>query len=359
MKRFRQGFGRDSVMSRAPLNEISARRVLLLKPSALGDIVHALPVLSALRIRFPEAHIAWVVNRCYAEILHGHPDLSAVLAFDRRGAWTRVLPLAAKLTRGNFDLVIDLQGLFRSAVMALTTRAPRRIGLASAREYSHLVYTDIVPDFGGLHAVDRYWRIAEALGVGNHPKRFRIPISDVAQAWAAKQLEAMPRPRLAIAAGSRWATKRWPAAFFSQLAAYAQRRFGCSAILIGTTDEVAISRAIRVKLPGRALDLTGKTTLPQLAAVLSHCDCALANDTGPMHLAGALQRPIIAPYTCTKAHLHGPYGKTGAVESRVPCQGSYLTHCGRMDCMRELTPDRLQPVLDEVFTRWAATCHSA
>ena len=108
------------------------------------------------------------------------------------------------------------------------------------------------------------------------------------------------------------------------------------------------------------MDLTGRTTLPRLAAVLARADAMLANDTGPLHLAAALGRPVVAPYTCTKVRLNGPYGgERGAVESRVWCQGSYLKRCGRMECMAELTPERLWPVLYEVLRRWESRTRSA
>jgi ADP-heptose:LPS heptosyltransferase len=114
------------------------------------------------------------------------------------------------------------------------------------------------------------------------------------------------------------------------------------------------------QLAGATRDLTGRTTLPRLTAVVSLADVMLANDTGPLHLAAALGRPVVAPYTCTKVRMTGPYGAdTRAVESRVWCQGSYLKRCGRLDCMAELTPDRLWPVLQEILQQWAQQPRSA
>src|SRR5438309_5884425 len=161
-----------------PLSQYSAQRLALIKPSALGDIVHALPVLTALRRRYAEAHITWVVNRAYEPLLQGHPDLDATLPFDRaaiRGnpvaAVRSYVSFTATLHRQRFDLVIDLQGLLRSNLMALATGAPRRVGLSTAREGARLFYTDVIPvgDRGRIHAVDQCWRVAEALGVGDGP----------------------------------------------------------------------------------------------------------------------------------------------------------------------------------------------
>src|SRR5262245_15179364 len=134
--------------ARPPLTELRPRRVALIKPSALGDIVHALPVLTALRKRFPEAHLTWVVNRAYEPLLAGHPHLDATLAFDRaalrHGLWSLggLVEFACTLRRQQFDLAIDLQGLFRSGLMAWLTRAPRRVGPAAAREGATWFYTD-------------------------------------------------------------------------------------------------------------------------------------------------------------------------------------------------------------------------
>jgi heptosyltransferase-1 len=347
---------------RIRLRDLVAKRIALIKPSALGDIVHSLPVLSALRQRYPDAHIAWVVNRSYAELLRGHPDLDAVLPVDRgaskAGLFTAVRNYGRffrALRQHRFDLVIDLQGLFRSGAMAIASGAARRVGLSSAREGATVFYSDViaVPNFQALHAVDRCWLVAEALGVGHLPKRFHVPLSEAARRWAAGQLQNCPRPWIALGVGSRWPTKRWPPQHFASLARRALEYAGGTLIFVGGHDETPLARATAQGLTSTVHDLTGRTTLPQLAAVLACMDVMVANDTGPLHLAAALGRPVVAPYTCTKVLLNGPYGAAaGAVETRVWCQGSYRKRCGRLDCMAELTPDRLWPVLEEVLRKW-------
>jgi ADP-heptose:LPS heptosyltransferase len=141
---------------------------------------------------------------------------------------------------------------------------------------------------------------------------------------------------------------------------------------VGGGDEAPLAGAVRAQLTGPSCDLTGRTSLPQLAALLERADVMLANDTGPLHLAAALGRPVVAPYTCTKVRLNGPYGPAvgqasrlsigmtggtpvppgGAVETAVPCGGSYLKRCPHLTCLTELTPDRLWPALDEVLRSW-------
>ncbi len=360
---------RMSARRRPPLSEIDARRIVLLKPSALGDIVHSLPVLTALRRRFPQSHIRWVVNQGYADLLRGHPDLDEVLVFDRGaargGLWRGARAYAAladEVRRLRPDLVVDLQGLFRTGLLALASGAPRRVGLSTAREGAVWFYTDVVKvaDFEAIHAVDRLWLIAEALGAGGGPKQFRLTLPDEDRQWANEQLADLPRPWVMVGVGSRWPTKRWPLEYFAALARRAQGRFGGTVVFVGGGDEAAPADSVAARLTGPTLNLAGRTTLPQLTAVLAEADVMLANDTGPLHVAAALGRPVVAPYTCTKVLLTGPYGgESGCVESRVWCQGSRLKRCRRMDCMAELTPDRLWPRLEEVLLTWESRRRSA
>jgi lipopolysaccharide heptosyltransferase II len=346
---------------RPPLHDCHPQRIVLIKPSALGDIVHALPVLSAMRRRFPSAHITWVVNRVYEPLLLGHPDLDATLPFDRgalRGGWLAAARTFGRFYRtlraGRFDLAIDLQGLFRSGLIAWASGARRRVTLACAREGARFFCTDTVAlPRAGMHAIDRYWCLAEVLGAGDGPKVFHVPVAPTAAVWASEVLRELPRPWMVLGPGSRWLTKRWPPEHFAALAGRARAEFGGSIVLVGGRDEVALSAAVRAHLHGPSLDLTGRTALPQLAAILARADVMLANDTGPMHLAVALGRPVVAPYTCTRVAWTGPYGQDSrAVETRVRCAGSCRKRCWRMECMAELAPDRLWPVLHEVLQSW-------
>jgi lipopolysaccharide heptosyltransferase I len=351
------------------LDALSPRHIALLKPSALGDIVHSLPVLTGLRRRYPRARITWIVNRAYEPLLRGHPDLDATLPFDRgalrQGFWAGVRAhgrFLGRLRRQRFDLVIDLQGLLRTGVIAWASGARRRLGLEGAREGARWFYTDVIPipDRDSLHAVDRYWRVARALGAGDTPPPFRLPLADPARRWAEQLLAGYPRPWLMLGVGARWQTKRWPPEHFAALARQSQERHGGTVFFVGSREETPAAQAVRQSLTGPSRDLTGQTSLPQLAAVLAQADLMLANDTGPLHLAVALGRPVVAPYTCTRVQLTGPYHAAGgAIETGVWCQGSYLKRCTRLECMAELTPARLWPLVEEVLHPWPIRLHSA
>ncbi|MEZ6139632.1 MAG: glycosyltransferase family 9 protein [Zavarzinella sp.] len=346
---------------RTPLSHLRPQRIALIKPSALGDIAHSLPVLNALRMLYPTAMISWVANRAYLSILEQHQSLDEVIPFDRtalRGGIGKTVSYSYNflkdLRRRRFDLVVDLQGLARTGLMCLATAAPRRVGLGTAREGSKLSYTDLIPtpNADRQHAIDRYWLVIEALGGANLPKKFDLPVDPTAQEWVGQQLADCPRPWLMFGVGARWLTKRWPPAHFAHLARAAQQQFGGTAIFVGAADEAEIAQTVRNQLAGPARNFCGGSNLPQLVALLAAADVMVSNDTGPLHLAVALGRPCVAPYLCTSATKHGPYGQTGGVETNVWCKSSYIRQCDRLECMTELTPDRLQPLLFAILSSW-------
>jgi lipopolysaccharide heptosyltransferase I len=326
----------------------------LIKPSALGDVVQAMPVLSALRAKFPNAHIAWVVNKSYADILAGHPHLDEAIIFDRGrshpltpGAWRSMRRLRDLLRGRRFDLVIDLQCLFRSGLMAWATRAPRRVGLSDAREGARAFYTDVVQiPRENMSASDRYWLIAEALGLGSASKQFLFGLTRAELEWADGQLRDQCGLRVAVHAGARWATKRWPAEYFAEVIRRMACDFGVSVVLIGGPAETAAAEQIESAVPGMCLNLVGQTTLKQLAALLTRVRLVLTNDSGPMHLASALGTPVAGLFTCTSPERARPYGDGHMLfATSVWCAASYLKKCSRLECMSELTPDRIWPEL--------------
>jgi heptosyltransferase I len=340
------------------LQSYEAQRIAIVKPSALGDIVHALPILGALRAKWPGARISWIVNRSYQSLIDGHKYLDETIAFDRsafkggfRRAASALSSFSRELRKRRFDLTIDLQGLARSGLIALATGARRRVGLGTAREGAALAYTDIVatPNADAMHAIDRYWLLAEALGVGDVHKQFLVPIRDEARLWASERLGDLPRPILAMGVGARWLTKRWPAEHYATLAKMAIAKRGGSLVFVGAPDESEIAERTMALSGARSINFCGKTDLQQLAAILESADAMLANDTGPLHLAVALGRPCVAPYTCTKVVKHGPYLQLGGIETDVWCKGSYIKTCDRLECMTELQPERLWPALDRVL----------
>jgi heptosyltransferase-2 len=337
------------------LPQLQPRRVCLIKPSALGDIVQTLPVATMLRQRWPDVHLSWVVNRSLAGILENQPDLNEVIAFDRGkrglGQVTSIISLARRLRRERFDLVIDLQGLFRSGVMTLATGAGRRVGFSNAREGARWTYTDRVEiPTRDLPALEKYRRVAAALGCEGEPPAARFGVSEAHRNWALEQLARLPRPWLAIVPGAQWETKRWPVAHFVETARRAQREFSCGVVLLGGPGECELCESIASQLSGPAVNLAEKTNLLQLAAVCQAADVILSGDTGPMHLAAAVGTPVVSLFTCTSPLRAGPRGnESRIVATQVPCASSYLKRCSSLVCFAELTPLRVWPVLAQTL----------
>lgn len=341
------------------LARLNVRRICLLKPSAFGDVVQTLPLLPVLRERFPTAEVSWVVNRELQDLLTGQPDLAEIIPFERRGGWSTWRTLLGRLHARKFDVVFDLQGLLRTAVMSWATRAPLRIGLETAREGSHLACHFLLRDTGRLvpaHA--RYWRVAEALGLGDTRASSLISVLPEDLRWAESFANSRCGPLLAIHPGARWATKQWPIAQFAEVAARAVARYGFSLVLIGGRGErpanEELAREILLRQPGAEVhNLSGETSFKQLTALLQRCALVLSNDSGPMHLAAATQTPVIGVFTCTSAERSGPAGPLHAFASTtLPCAASYCKVCPKtgvnhLACFRELTADRVWQTLDD------------
>ncbi len=351
-----------------PLDRIEPGSVCLIKPSSLGDVVHALPVLSALRGRWPGARFAWVVNAGLRGLVEGHPDLDEVIPFDRGrvGLGPRGLFRFGAFLKGlrdrRFDLVVDLQGLFRSGLMARASGARWRVGLAEAREGAARLYTDRVATGGvGVHAVDRLMRVAGAFGADVREPRFVVPMEDDDRRWAGETLAGVPGPRLVLNVGARWLTKRWPPIRFAEVARRAVVERGAGLIAVGAPeDRPLVDELLACLAPLPCLDLCGRTTLPRLAAVASASECFLSNDTGPLHLAAAAGARVVGIYTCTDPSRTGPYGASAiAVRSCVWCAPSFVKRCDRLECMTELTPDRVWPAVSRQLASSASPETSA
>jgi lipopolysaccharide heptosyltransferase I len=329
------------------LNENVEPRILVIKPSALGDICHALPVLEFLASRFPRGKIDWVVNRSFAPLLVPHPAINSVIPFDRKAispwkfvqAWSALIN---RLRQGRYDLVIDLQGLLRSAVMASATGCSLRLGPGDAREGARFLYShQSNPGPVGTHAIMRNWAFAKMLGAGPNPSAGRMFVAPESLSAARQLLASRPSPYWMLAPGARWITKRWPVDHFATIGKRLIEAHGGTAVVVGAPDEKDITTELAHKLGTGALALGGETTVSVLSGLLAHADLVIANDSGPLHLACSLGRPVASPFLCTRIDLTGPYGQISrAIAAPVGCQGSMHRICPtRQECMAALNPD--------------------
>jgi len=334
-------------MEMVPLSP-APRRILIFKPSAIGDVVHTLPILGLLKRRWPEARISWLVTPVCAPLVEGHPLVDEVILFNRKRfghAWRSPTAMTAffrslrLLREKQFDWVVDFQGLFRSGLMTLATGAPVRVGFDDAREGAPWFYTHAVSSGGWWHqhATGRYLHLAEALGCEMSPVEYEFAVDDADRAVAAK-LVGHDRPYAVLIPGTHWLTKRWPVERFADVVAPLKQRFGLESIVAGSPDDAVLGNSI-----GGALNLCGRTTLRQTIALLEKASLVIANDSGPMHIASALGRPLVALFGPTNPILTGPYGRLDSViRLGISCAPCYSRTCSHCSCLRWL---QIEPVL--------------
>jgi lipopolysaccharide heptosyltransferase I len=330
----------------------SPKRVLIIKPSAIGDIVHALPVLPKLRRRWPGAQLSWLVNPGFAGLVKGHPLLDDAILFERGrfgDGWYNPAALwdlggfVRRLRKRKFDLVIDLQGLFRSAWVAAASGAPRIVGFSNARELAPWFYTDRVNcSWEEDHAVERYLKIAAALGCADGPAEFCFAVDDGDRRY----IEQLIPPGIDFAVllpGTNWQTKQWPVERFAELVNPLRDRFGLETVAAGAAGDATLTSRIPAKF-----DLTGKTNLRQIIALMELASLVVGNDTGPMHIAAALGRPLVAPYGPTDPGRTGPFGRMDSVvRLNLPCMPCYSRTCSHVSCMQWLEVEAVLRVASE------------
>jgi heptosyltransferase I len=339
-------------------------RVLVIKPSALGDVVQCLPLLGPLQARFPDAEIGWTIGRESAGLLEGHERISRLHLFDRRGPVRRQLALAAELRAARYDLVFDLQGLLRTGLMTWMTGAPLRVGLETTREGSRYACHTLLPGTGrDVAAHERYWQVAEALGMGSGPRTAELAIPEETRRTVSTWLAHLPRPLLAIHSGAKWETKRWPPERFADVACRFVAETGGGCVLVGGPTEVDLARAVLDRMPhgSPVVNLAGRSSLKELAVVLETAGLVLSNDSGPMHLGAAMGTPVVGVFTCTDPILSGPAGEGHErIATGVTCAAGYHKTCphsgtGRHACFTELDPLRVwqgvRRVVDRIDSR--------
>lgn len=350
------------------LKDRSFDRILIIKPSSFGDVIHALPVLNGLRQRFPHARISWLVANSCAGLLEGHPALDEVIRFDRKHYgrlgrdWRASLDFinfVGDLRSRRFDLVVDLQGLFRSGFFALAAGARHRIGFANAREFGWAFYNHRVQvDNPDMHAVERNYLFAEALGFAAIPIRFNLPVRADARE-SVRQLLAQngiqPGEAYVVAGpGTRWETKQWPARHFATALSSIASQHALPIVLTGMVDERAVVDQVAAATAGHVVNLAGRTSLQELIALVEGCRVALMNDSGPMHLATALNKPVVAVYGPTSAARTGPYGRgENVARLDLPCSPCYLKKIAQCPhghrCMRELLPEAVAAQVSRIL----------
>jgi len=334
------------------VRDAGAKRILLVKLSSIGDVVHSLPVAAALRRRFPDAYIAWAVGPAAADVVTGNPHLSETLVVggkDEEGLGVASLPpiaspmrLRRALRERSFEVALDLQGLFKSALLAHLSGARDRIGFRSIREGAFLFYNRWpVRDRRDVHAVEVYLDFAEALGAPREPVEFTIAVSEQDRR-AVDDLLAGRENLAALIPGARWESKRWLPERFAATADALAEEFELTSVVLGGEGDGGLARAIVEAARSPVLDLTGKTSLKQAAEVLRRCRVTVGNDTGPLYVSAAMGTPTVGLFGPTDPRRLGPYGEGHAkVVTDVECAPCRNRRCKPLRCMEAIGAARV------------------
>ena len=329
-----------------PLADI--QRLLVVKTSSLGDVIHALPIVQAIKEAAPHLTLGWVVRRRCADILRGNPIIDHLYVMPDKPSLPELMALRRELRSARYDMALDMQGLLLSGLVTRLSGAPMRLGWDRNREANAVFLTHPLIAGKGkqAHEVDLLYGFAGALGVhAEHPEFTPQPYLAAGNAAKADEwLADLPRPRIALNVGASRAYKRWPVENWTQVA-LSLTQAGRSVVFVGDkTDAVSVAQ-ITPALGRNYADLSGKTSLRELASVLAACDLLVSGDSGPMHLAVAVGTPVVAIFGATHPARHGPYGLRNTV-LHDPVPGLIVpskrpTEAEGAACMARITPENV------------------
>jgi lipopolysaccharide heptosyltransferase I len=315
--------------------------ILVVRLSSLGDVVHTLPAVSALRRRFPEARIDWLVERRHRDVLFENPDVDSVLDVDTLSwrkrlflprTWRDIRECLKALRSRRYDLVLDLQGTVKSAVSAFLARSDRRIGFAPdhlKERVAASLYTERVsPNGTRPHVIDRNLYLLRALGIETEERSFPIAVAEPEAAAARRALDALGLSDFVIVnPGGSWVTKRWSPEKLGRLASAIESEWRLPSLVLWGPGEEEMAQAV-VSASGGSARLAPKTTLREMIPYLERARLFVSGDTGPMHLASARGVPVVGIFGPTDPARNGPFGgRDEIVYKAVPCAPCYKHHC--------------------------------
>ena len=330
-------------------------RILILKPSSLGDVVLAVPVLRSLKKAYPASEIYWWLSSDLLSLLEGDPDLTGIIPFRRR-KWhspSNVRSLVAdtqRLRSLHFDWIIDLQGLFRSALFGWLVHGKVFVGLSDYGEGAHLFFDVAVErSHDKVHAKDYYQGVLTPLKIPIAQDFEWLPLRPRIQEAILSAFPVREKRLVILVPGARRANKRWPIQHFIDLVGrLAAEREDLQFVVLGGPADREPGELIHQASPERCWNLAGKTTLAEMVEWIRLSTLVVTNDSGPMHVAAALAKPVVAIFGPTEPRLTGPYGPLGHVLQAklpcVPCMKDRCHHWPRFECLHVITPAMVHEV---------------
>ena len=321
-----------------------AERFLVVRLTALGDILHTVPAVAALRNAHKKARIDWVVERKWAPVLEGSPAIDEVIPFDRRSVM-RSMDCLRRLRQNNYTCAIDFQGLYKSSVIALLSGAPRRIGFDRgwAREGgAALLYTDRVTP-AGRHVAELNYSLAEHAGA-SRPRTpeypLRVPAGGAASVRA-RLGELGITAYVVVGPGGSWRAKCWPPERYGEFCREFEKRNDLRVVVVyGPGEESLAKEVCSTAAPARPVAI--RTTIEELMGLLAHARCVIAADSGPLHLAAALGTPVVGLFGPTDPARNGPFVPGAVILSQAkPEEISYKRRASSSPAMLRISVEQV------------------
>jgi 3-deoxy-D-manno-octulosonic-acid transferase/heptosyltransferase-1 len=343
-------------------------KILIVKLSAIGDVIHTLPALNAVRKQYPDAHITWIVEEVAVDLVVGHRALDRVIV-SKRKRWlknlhrTETLPDICKFLRElrdtRYDLILDFQGLLKSGILIALAKGGRKIGFGKGmehQEHSYLFLNERIPPVDmEIHALERGLMLLKEIGIPAVGKpEYHLPITKEDRHKAGRLLEAcgigVLKRLVAINPVAKWETKLWDNRRFAHLADQLIDRYGVAVAFTGSTEDERVVNEILSFMKKTAANLAGKTSLKTLAAVYKKAACVVSTDTGPMHMAAAVGTPVVALFGPTAPWRTGPFGSSHQIiRAEIKCSPCFKRQCKTIDCMKQISVERVLDVALKVI----------
>ena len=321
--------------------------ILIVKLGALGDVINTLPLASALK-RQLNARICWLVEPLSVPIVSGHPSVDRVIRFERHQWPSAIGPLVRQLRRQRFDVCLDLQRTLKSAAFCMAAPSKRRIGFDCRRckEMSWLYpFERIAPADPNAHMLAQYLEFAQHLGIRDPGVRWDITVPPNAP-------PGLPAAYIVLNIGASKPANRWTPEGFAAVADSVRRRHDLPCVLTGAREDTALARRILAVSAKGVTDLTGKTSIPDLTAVLAGSRAVVTGDTGPMHLAVAMGKPVVALFGPSDPRRTGPF-RGRVVRRNTACSPCNRRRCPQPKCMTDIRPADVMPLIAEILGRSA------
>ncbi|MGE0085965.1 MAG: lipopolysaccharide heptosyltransferase II [Desulfococcaceae bacterium] len=329
--------------------------ILIVKLSAIGDVIHTLPALNALRRHYPKARITWLIEEAAASLVHGHNALDRLIV-SRRKQWVRglikgpsrmenlraICAFIRTLRDTHYDLIFDFQQLLKSGIPVWLAKGKRKFGFDRGMEHmehSHIFLNERIPPVSmEIHALRRYLMLIQAAGVPVREIRYGIPVRESDRNSVEELLiqhgAGKGRMLVGINPVAQWKTKLWQNEKFAALADRLAEDYYADVVFTGGPDDITAVNKIRSRMKSASVSLAGKTSLTQLAALYEKTDFVISTDTGPMHLAAAVGTPVTALFGPTAPWRTGPFGSGHEIiRTGVKCSPCFKRHCARGDCI--------------------------